>query len=127
MGVPTDLHYTPEHEWLRIEAETATIGITHHAQSQLGDVVFVELPKAGTELQKGATFGTVESVKAVSDLYAPISGTVLESNETLLQSPELVNADPYGKAWMLKVKLTDAAAAEALLSAADYDALVGPS
>lgn len=126
MGVPTDLHYTAEHEWLRIEGQTAVVGITHHAQGQLGDVVFVELPKAGTELQKGATFGTVESVKAVSDLYAPISGTVLESNDSLLKSPELVNADPYGKAWMLKVKLTDASARDGLMSAADYDALVGP-
>lgn len=127
MGVPSDLHYTAEHEWLRIDGHTAVIGITHHAQAQLGDVVFVELPKAGTDLQKGATFGTVESVKAVSDLYAPVAGSVLESNDVLLQSPELVNADPYGKAWMLKVKLTESTAAEGLLSAADYDALVGPS
>lgn len=127
MGCPTDLHYTSEHEWLRTDGDTATVGITHHAQAQLGDVVFVELPKAGTPLQKGATFGTVESVKAVSDLYAPISGTVLESNDGLLTSPEWVNADPYGKAWMLKVRMADRAQGEGLMSPADYDALVGPS
>jgi glycine cleavage system H protein len=124
MSVPANLKYTEEHEWLRVEGDTAVVGITDHAQQQLGDVVFVELPEVGAELTKGATFGTVESVKAVSDLFAPLSGTVLEVNEALKDSPDAVNSDPYGKAWMIKLKLERAADAGSLLTAAAYEKIL---
>lgn len=122
MSIPDDLKYTKEHEWIRIEGEFAIIGITHHAQDQLGDVVFIELPDVGGEIATGDTFGTVESVKAVSDLYAPVSGEVVEINEALADGPEVVNQDPYGDGWMIKVKL--AGEPDDLMSAADYSALV---
>jgi glycine cleavage system H protein len=120
MPYPTDRKYTKEHEWITAEG---AIGITNHAQDSLGDIVFVELPKVGTEITGGKTFGTVESVKAVSDLYAPVSGTVTATNEELATSPEQVNKDAHA-AWMLKIKVKDPSELDALLSAADYDKFV---
>ncbi len=117
---PTDRRYSQEHEWVRVEAERGTIGITDHAQSQLGDVVFLELPEVGGRLQAGESFGTVESVKAVSELYAPVSGEVVEINSALVDAPEKVNEDPHGEAWMVVVKLDDASAVDALLDADGY-------
>jgi glycine cleavage system H protein len=124
MTVPADLKYTKEHEWLREEGGVATVGVTHHAQDQLGDVVFVDLPSVGGKVKAGTTFGTVESVKAVSDLYAPITGEVTAVNDTLKSKPELVNSDPYGAAWMIKVKPADAKELTALLSPGDYQKLL---
>jgi glycine cleavage system H protein len=122
--VPADLRYTKEHEWVRVEGDQATIGITEYAAEQLGDIVFVELPEAGRDLAQFATFGVVESVKAVSDLFAPISGAVTESNGALSAQPELVNSDPYGEGWMLRLKVADPAQLETLLDATAYDALI---
>jgi len=123
MPYPTDRKYTKEHEWIQASGTTVTIGITDHAQESLGDIVFVELPKVGAELTAGKTFGTVESVKAVSDLYAPASGTVTEINGDLATSPEKVNKDAHGS-WMLKITLKNASELDALLSAADYEKFV---
>lgn len=124
-NVPDALRYTAEHEWLRIEADgTATIGITDHAQAALGDVTFVDLPKAGATFAKGATFGAVESVKAASDLYSPVAGTVVAINTDLNASPDLVNREPYGGAWMIKLKLDQPAELDALLDAASYRKLL---
>ncbi len=123
MAYPADMKYTKEHEWLKIEGTTGTIGITDHAQNSLGDIVFVELPAVGTVLEAGKGFGTVESVKAVSDLFAPVSGTVTAVNEELANAPEKINADAHA-AWMIKVTLKDPTEANALLSAADYDKYV---
>jgi len=123
MAYPTDRKYTKEHEWIQTNGTTATIGITDHAQESLGDIVFVELPKLGADLTAGKTFGTVESVKAVSDLYAPASGTVTETNGDLTTSPEKVNKDPHGS-WMLKITLKNAGELDGLLSAADYEKFV---
>src|SRR5512137_934714 len=103
MTLPEDLKYTKDHEWIRVEGTTGTVGITDHAQGELGDVVFVELPATGKTVKKGESFGTIEAVKAVSDLYAPVGGQILEANGELAASPELVNKDPYGKGWMVKV------------------------
>jgi glycine cleavage system H protein len=122
--VPESLRYTKDHEWIRVEGDRATIGVTDYAQDQLGDVVFLELPAVGRTLKAGETFGTVESVKAVSELFAPAGGEVVETNAALVEAPEAVNTDPYGKGWMLVVKLADAAATEGLLDAAAYQALV---
>lgn len=124
MNIPNDLKYTKDHEWVRVEGKVVVVGITHHAQDQLGDVVFVELPEPGSTVNIGDTFGSVESVKAVSDLYAPVGGEVVESNTDLTTMPESVNADPYGKAWMIKVSLSDAAQLEGLLDSAAYTDLV---
>ena len=124
MAYPADYKYTKEHEWLKVDGATGTIGITDHAQNSLGDIVFVELPKVGTEITAGQTFGSVESVKAVSDLYAPVSGTVTEVNEALNTTPEDVNKDAHA-AWMIKVTLKDPAEANSLLSAADYEKFAG--
>lgn len=124
MSVPSDLKYTKDHEWLREEGGLATVGITQHAQEQLGDVVFVDLPAVGTSVGQGASFGTVESVKAVSDLFAPVSGEVVEVNEALATQPELINQDPYGAAWMVKIRPSKAAELAELLTAAAYDALL---
>ena len=121
--VPTDLRFTKDHEWVRVEGEAATIGITAYAADQLGDVVFVELPDPGRWLDQSAAFGVVESVKAVSDLFAPVSGDVTEANPELGRNPELVNSDPYGDGWMLRVKITDPAQVESLLDAAAYEQL----
>jgi glycine cleavage system H protein len=119
---PTELRYTREHEWTRIEGTRARIGITHYAQDQLGDVVFVELPRVGTRVRQMQTFGVVESVKAVSDLFAPLSGEVVEINQGLVEHPEQVNRDPYGAGWMIVVSLENPAEVDALMSAADYEA-----
>jgi glycine cleavage system H protein len=122
--VPTDLRYTKDHEWVRVEGDGATIGITAYAADQLGDIVFVELPDSGKTLEQFAAFGVVESVKAVSDLFAPVSGDVTETNADLGASPELVNSDPYGAGWMIRIKLGDPGQVEALLDADAYDALI---
>ncbi len=121
---PTDRRYSKEHEWVRVEAGRGTLGITDHAQSQLGDVVFLELPELGSRLELGESFGTVESVKAVSELYAPVSGEVVEVNSALADAPEKINEDPHGEAWMVVVKLDDASAVDALLGAEAYQKLV---
>ena len=123
--VPENLKYTKDHEWLRQDGEVAVVGITDHAQEALGDVVFVDLPAVGTPVTQGATFGTVESVKAVSDLFAPISGQVAEVNTALVDKPETVNSDPYGAAWMIKVKPANKGEIAQLLSAAEYQKLLG--
>jgi len=123
-NIPADLRYTKEHEWAKLEGDRARIGITAFAQEQLGDVVFVELPKAGTKVTAMKTFGVVESVKAVSDLFAPLSGEVLEINAELPKKPEVVNADPYGKGWMIVIKLADIKEWDGLMSAADYEELI---
>jgi glycine cleavage system H protein len=122
--VPTDLRYTKDHEWVRQEGGEATVGITEYAAGQLGDIVFVELPELGRTLAQSATFGVVESVKAVSDLFAPLSGEVVAGNSALASSPELVNSDPYGEGWMIRVKLTEPAEVDDLLDAAAYDTLI---
>ena len=121
--VPGDLRYTKDHEWIRIEGDEAVVGITQYAADQLGDIVFVELPDAGRSLDQHATFGVVESVKAVSDLFAPVGGEVTATNDGLTGSPEVVNSDPYGAGWMVRVKLADPAQADALLDAAAYEQL----
>ena len=121
--VPGDLRYTKDHEWVRVDGDTATIGVTDFAASQLGDVVFVDLPAAGKAVEQFATFGVVESVKAVSDLYAPVSGEVVEVNGELGGNPELVNSDPFGAGWMIKVRLGDAGQVAELLDAAGYEKL----
>lgn len=121
---PPDRRYTKDHEWVRVRGERGTIGITDYAQNQLGDVVFLELPEVGRKLQAGEVFGTVESVKAVSELFAPLSGEVLEVNSALTDKPETINQDPHGAAWMLVVKITDASALKDLMDAAGYQAFV---
>jgi len=120
MLVPEELRYSEEHEWVQIANGVATIGITDHAQHELGDIVFVELPAPGTVLGKSATLGVVESVKAVSDVYAPIGGTVVTVNERLTANPEILNEDPYGEGWMVKVQVTDANDVDTLMSATQY-------
>ncbi len=122
--IPADLRYTKEHEWVRVDGDVATIGITQHAADQLGDIVFVELPDAGRALEQFATFGVVESVKAVSDLFAPVGGEVVEANAALAAAPDVVNSDPYGAGWMLRIRLADATQVNALLDPAAYEALV---
>ncbi len=119
---PDDLHYSKDHEWVRVEGSRATIGITNFAADELGDIVFVELPEPGTKVAQFASFGVVESVKAVSDLYAPVSGEVAEINEALREKPELVNADPFGEGWMLKVELSSPDEVEQLMDAVAYQA-----
>jgi|SRR5947208_10623153 glycine cleavage system H protein len=123
MAYPADLKYTKEHEWIKPDGGTASIGITHYAQESLGDIVFVDMPKVGTELTAGKTFGSIESVKAVSDLYAPASGTVTEVNGDLTTAPERINKDAHGS-WLVKLKLKDPAELGSLLSAADYEKFV---
>ena len=122
---PENFRYTKEHEWVKVEGVTATIGITLHAQSELGDIVYVDLPKVGSTVEQGKTFGSVESVKAVSDIYAPVSGEVTAINEALNTTPEKLNADPHGDAWLIKIKLSDASQANALMSRADYEVYLG--
>ena len=123
MAYPADFRYTKEHEWVKIEGNSGTIGITDHAQNSLGDIVFVELPKVGSEVTAHKTFGNVESVKAVSELFAPVSGTVTAVNEELATAPEKINSDAHGS-WMIKVTLKDASEANGLMSAADYEKYV---
>ena len=121
--VPPELRYTKDHEWVRIDGDEATVGITDYAATQLGDIVFVELPQAGRVVEQSATFGVVESVKAVSDLFAPLSGEVLAANDALTGSPELINGDPFGDGWMIRLRLKDSAEVDGLLDASAYDAL----
>lgn len=123
--MPEDLKYSKEHEWVKVEGNIATVGITSFAQDQLGDVVYVELPSSGKELKSMQEFGVVESVKSVSSLYSPVSGKVVEVNSGLNNSPQLVNDDPYGKGWIIKVKMGNAAELDALFSAEDYKKLLG--
>lgn len=125
MNVPNNLRYTPTHEWVRVEGDTATIGITDHAQSELGDIVFVDLPSVGLALQPGQSFGTVESVKTVSDVYSPVSGEVVAVNDTLGAQSEMMNADPYGSGWLIKVKLGNPSEVDGLLDPAGYTAAAG--
>jgi glycine cleavage system H protein len=121
--VPADLRYTKDHEWIRVEGDEAVVGITQYAADQLGDIVFVELPDAGRSLDQHATFGVVESVKAVSDLFAPVAGEVTGTNGDLAGTPEVVNSDPYGAGWMLRVRLADPTQVDALLDAGAYEQL----
>jgi glycine cleavage system H protein len=120
-NVPENLHYSKDHEWVRVEGDTAVIGITDHAQDQLGDVVYVELPKANEEFAAHESFGSVESVKAVSEIFTPISGKVTEVNESLNDEPEKVNQDPYGEGWMIKIKMSSRGEVDSLLTAAEYE------
>lgn len=122
--VPDELKYSEQHEWLSLDGEVGTIGVTDYAQSQLGDIVFVELPQVGDVLEKGQVFGTVEAVKTVEELYCPVAGEVVEINETLEDDAEQVNSDAYGDGWMIKVRLADTSDAESLLSAEDYQELI---
>lgn len=125
MNVPAELKYTKEHEWVRIEGDVAIVGITDYAQSELGEIVFVEVETVGETLTAGTVFGTVEAVKTVSDLYLPIDGEILEFNEDLIDAPELVNDDPYIEGWMVKVSISNSTQLEALLSASEYEKLIG--
>ncbi len=118
---PDDFHYSKDHEWLKVEGVKGTVGITEFAQKQLGDVVYVELPQPGAELEFHQSMGVIESVKAVSDVYSPLSGEVLEVNENLVDSPELVNEDPHGKGWIVRIKIKDESEVEKLMSASEYE------
>ena len=125
MTYPETYRYTKEHEWVHLEGQTATIGITYHAQKELGDIVYVDLPKSGTKVEKGTSFGSVESVKAVSDIYAPLSGEITEVNEGLATAPEKLNEDPHQAAWLIKVTVAGSDEFNNLLTAADYQTYVG--
>jgi len=122
---PENFRYTKEHEWVLVEGETGTIGITDHAQEELGDIVYVDLPKPGARLEPGKSLGSVESVKAVSDVYSPVAGEVIEANSILADAPEKLNEDPHGAAWLVKVKLANPADAQNLMSAAEYQSYIG--
>lgn len=125
MNVPGNLKYTKEHEWVKIEGDVATVGITDFAQGELGDVVFVEIETQGETMDSGETLGTIEAVKTVSDIFMPVSGEITEVNEKLEEKPEIVNSDPYGEGWMVKIKMSDASEADNLMSADDYTDLIG--
>ena len=125
MSIPNNLKYTKEHEWVLVEGSIGTIGVTDYAQGELGDVVFVDIDPAISEIKKGESIGTIEAVKTVSDIFAPYTGKVVEINETLKDSPEVVNSDPYGKGWMIKVEISDAAELIDLLDSVAYQALIG--
>ena len=125
MKIPENLKYTKDHEWVRVEGDFGWVGVTDFAQGELGDVVFVELPAVGVKLAQGKSFGTIEAVKAVSDLYAPVAGEVVELNKTVQDTPEIVNRDPYGEGWMVKIKIANKADLNALLDAAAYKKLTG--
>ena len=125
MNIPSNLKYSNDHEWCRVEGEYAYVGITDFAQSQLGDIVFVDVPTVGETLAAGEVFGSIEAVKTVSDALLPVGGEILEFNEAIDADPSLVNSDPYGEGWMIKVKMTDPADYDALLDAAGYEALIG--
>ena len=125
MSYPENFKYTKEHEWVSVDGGEATVGITDHAQHELGDIVFVDLPKPGTQAKKGQTFGSVESVKAVSDIYAPVSGEITAANDLLSTNPEKLNEDPHGAAWLIKVRLSSADEVKDLMGAADYQKYVG--
>lgn len=120
-NVPEDLHYSKDHEWVRVEGDVAVVGITDYAQNSLGDVVYVELPKAGEEFAANESFGSVESVKAVSEVFSPVSGAVADVNEALNDEPEKVNGDPYGEGWMIKVRMSNSGEVDSLLTAAEYE------
>lgn len=124
MNVPEELKYTKEHEWLKAEDGVVTIGITDYAQSELGDIVFVELPQVGDTVSQGEPFGTIEAVKTVADLFSPVSGEVSELNPKIEEDPAVMNKDPYGEGWMMKIKMSDASQADSLLSPTDYRALI---
>jgi len=124
MEIPKGLKYSKEHEWVATEDTVATVGITDHAQEQLGEIVYIELPSVGDKISKDDPFGVVESVKAVSDIYAPISGTVTEINQELVESPEMVNEDPYGDGWLIKIRVTDAAELDDLMDSEEYQGMV---
>jgi glycine cleavage system H protein len=124
MSYPETYRYSKEHEWVHLEGGVATIGITNHAQDELGDIVYVDLPKVGAATEKGKTFGSVESVKAVSDIYSPVTGEVTEINELLATAPEKLNADPHGDAWLIRVKAGNASELDGLMSAAEYEAYI---
>ncbi|HTY37131.1 MAG TPA: glycine cleavage system protein GcvH [Bacteroidota bacterium] len=124
MNFPENLKYTNDHEWIRVEGNAGWVGITDYAQSELGDVVFVELPAAGTKVTKGKSFGTIEAVKAVSDIFAPVTGEILEINKEVQSSPDMVNKDPYGKGWMVKIRMDNAADVAALLDVDSYKKIV---
>lgn len=125
MNIPANLRYTKDHEWVSLEGDTATVGITDFAQKELGDIVYVEVETLDQTLEKDEVFGTVEAVKTVSDLFLPLAGEVVEFNEELERTPELVNSDPYGKGWMIKVRIADTAAFDELMSSEDYKNLIG--
>jgi glycine cleavage system H protein len=125
MNIPANLRYTPDHEWLKVEGEVAYIGISDHAQHELGDIVFIEVETVGETLGKHESFGTIEAVKTVSDIYMPVGGEVLEFNDALTTNPEIINQDPYEKGWVIKIKITDPAEVDQLLDAAAYGALIG--
>jgi len=125
MNIPENLRYTKDHEWLRVEGEYGYVGITDFAQGELGDIVFVEIETVGETLNKGETFGTIEAVKTVSDIFMPVGGEILEMNSEIESSPELVNKDPYGKGWMIRIKITDSSEIDELLTPESYRALVG--
>ena len=125
MSIPAELKYTKEHVWIQIEGDIATVGITHFAQGELGDIVYVDVDTLDEEVEEGEVFGTVEAVKTVSDLFMPLSGEVVEFNEKLEDDPELVNNDPYGEGWMIKIKISDASEIDALLDAGSYQELIG--
>ena len=125
MSVPADLKYTAEHEWIRVEGDEVVVGVTEFAQGELGDVVFIEIETEGEILSKGETFGTIEAVKTVSDLYMPLDGEVLEVNPKLEDTPELVNSEPFKGGWMIRIKMTDSSQLDDLMSADDYSALIG--
>jgi glycine cleavage system H protein len=122
---PENFRYTKEHEWVQVEGDTGTIGITFHAQKELGDIVYVDLPKPGLHVERGKTLGSVESVKAVSDIYAPVSGEVMEINELLVTTPETLNQDAHGAGWLVKIRLSDPGELQQLLTATDYQSYVG--
>jgi glycine cleavage system H protein len=125
MNYPENFHYTKEHEWVSVEGDVGTIGITDHAQHELGDIVYVDLPKPGTVVAQGKTLGSVESVKAVSDIYSPVSGEIVEVNQALAEAPETLNADPHGNAWLVRIRLNTPDEIKTLLSAADYRSYIG--
>ena len=125
MSTPTELKYTKDHEWISIEDDIATVGITHFAQGELGDIVYVDVDTLDETLDKDEVFGTVEAVKTVSDLFLPLSGEIIEFNETLEDEPEKVNSDPYGEGWMVKIKISDTSELDGLMSDADYKGLIG--
>jgi glycine cleavage system H protein len=125
MNIPSNLKYTKDHEWVLIEGDTATVGVTDFAQGELGDVVFVEIETVGETLAGGDTFGTIEAVKTVSDLFMPVGGEVIEVNPKLEDTPEVVNSDPYGEGWMIRIRISDASDAEGLMTAAEYESLIG--
>ncbi|MEC7871709.1 MAG: glycine cleavage system protein GcvH [Candidatus Neomarinimicrobiota bacterium] len=124
MSIPTEIKYTKEHEWISLDGEVAMIGITDHAQSQLGDIVFVELPDVDSEISQNETFGVIEAVKTVADLFAPVKGLIIEINSSLEDSPDLINSDPYGTGWIIKVKVSDSSQYDSLMSSDEYEEFI---